>query len=77
MASAAVISTSHPLTAESSRSAQRAMDQDDDNDLLAIRIIAPGDATDLERDYTDDLEDLVACVHSTRSVPSSWPLFAP
>lgn len=76
MASAAVIASSHPLTA-SSRSAQRAMDHDDENDLLAIRITAPGDATELERDYADDLEDLVACVHSTRSVPSSRPLLVP
>ncbi|KWU45553.1 hypothetical protein RHOSPDRAFT_32858 [Rhodotorula sp. JG-1b] len=60
MASAAVISSSHPLTAESSRSAQQAMDQDDENDLLAIQITAPGDVTELERDYADDLEDLVA-----------------
>lgn len=69
MASAAVISSSPPLTAESSRSAQRAMDQDDEDDLLAIRLTAAGDTTELERDYADDLEDLVACVHSTRSVP--------
>lgn len=68
MASAGVSSSSHPLTAGSSRSAQRAMDQDDENDLLAIQITAPGDATELERDYADDLEDLVACVQSLNSL---------
>ncbi|GAA5985503.1 hypothetical protein JCM10908_007001 [Rhodotorula pacifica] len=70
MSSAAVIRSRTPLPAHA------ALDRTsrDDDDLLAIRLTGDSDGSAIERDYTDDLEDLVRLsvaqhLHSKRSQP--------